>query len=282
MDPAKSRSPRRSRSPLPSRCSRNAAACGHTSACSEPPQSSDVAAQNIVHLQVSDLSGRFTRIVTLPSPLPDVRGTRQKLSAILHVPAHTLRLGATAVGATPETWVVSTFNFVQRATCLYHSDVYRKLYEEGVEHAHFHCNVCEICRDAESDRDISWAREEASCEDPIFEFGPGKTCKCEWTVQICDQCLVRNNDNVVVCPRCVDLNRIHVRHHSWLVNMVFFRDSFEELEKNGDFKGYASMRVRSRNNSSAVPATVSMSFCSRDVALSSVSRFKRGSMIVKN
>ena len=182
------------------------------------------------------MSSRFAQTVTatvarvgsLEEGSIENRCVRQQVAAILQVPVNTVRLHATAGGALPDTVLVSTFDFVQRQICAANSVVHRQLMSEGVANADFHGTVCALCGDAETERVFNWVYQ---CGQ---HFHSNQTCKCGHSGRsrnICDQCLVWNHDGNLVCPGCVDLNRIDFwRHGDWLVNIAFFRGSLEKMK----------------------------------------------------
>ena len=86
--------------------------------------------------------------------------------------------------------------------------------------------MCDICGDAESDRCISWAYSSA-------DVNSGTSCECQWSGDICNQCLVMTNNNDLVCVDCFNLERdserIHVCHHEWFLNVNSFRDRLHKF-----------------------------------------------------
>ena len=97
---------------------------------------------------------------------------------------------------------------------------------EGVANAHFGGKVCDICGDAETERDFFLAR----ADDDDWYFSSGKTCRCLCSGNICFKCLVKNDANELVCPGCVDLKRIPSKNQDWMKNMEFFRSKLRRAE----------------------------------------------------
>ena len=49
---------------------------------------------------------------------------------------------------------------------------------------------------------------------------------------MCSKCLIRDDNNVVVCPLCANLEAISVAHHkAWISNIVSFLSRLDELEE---------------------------------------------------
>ena len=166
-----------------------------------------------VHVQVQDLSGRFAQNVILT----EKRNARQQLSDTIQVPVHTIQFDMSTVTAR-----VSVFNFLQRDV-MQHSDVVaKKLREDGVPNAFFYGETCPCCGDAESERCMTWLPGDID----------DTQCKCEWCCDVCDKCLIRDNNNIVVCPRCADLETLSVGDQkAWFSNIAFFNHQVDDLDE---------------------------------------------------
>ena len=110
--------------------------------------------------------------------------------------------------------------------------VARKLRQDGVANASFRGEQCDMCLDAVSDRSMLWARQDST---DIWLSGiadDDMNCECAWTVCVCSKCLIRDDNKVVVCPLCADLEVISVAHHkTWISNIVSFQSRLRELEE---------------------------------------------------
>ena len=166
-----------------------------------------------VHVQVQDLSGRFAQNVILT----EKRNARQQLSDTIQVPVHTIQFDMSTVTAR-----VSVFNFLQRDVMQESHVVAKKLRMEGVPNACFYGETCPCCRNAESERCMTWLRWDID----------DMQCECEWCICVCDKCLIRDDNNIVVCPRCADLEIISVGYHkTWLSSIAFFSKRLYELDE---------------------------------------------------
>ena len=209
--------------------------CGERNVCHRDADM--MVSDDELELQVQDLSGRFAESMILPFSLMfDKRGVREHVSAILQVPAHTLHFSVPLADASPYTVAVSAFNFVQRDHMLENSIIHITLLSMDVGNARFYGEECMVCGDTESDRTMSWARSDSDSS----EFDSGKTCKCEWSVAICDRCMVMNDDFKMVCPQCRDLDLCRIsdsRHRKWFSNVIYFTKHCSELHEALGWKG---------------------------------------------
>ena len=88
-----------------------------------------------------------------------------------------------------------------------------------------------MCHDAESDRIMVFSR--LTQDNTLSGIADDDmNWECAWTVCVCSKCLIRDDNNVVVCPRCADLEAISVAHQkTWISNVASFQSRLHELEE---------------------------------------------------